>query len=198
MELDDLKNTWKQDNQKQTKTPNIMEMIHQKSRGPIASLKTAFRKQMAAITVLMSMIIVTNARNVDSVSSNILFWSYIGFCLALIVAFYFNYRLTSKMESMDDRVKNNLEQHVALLEQRLKWQAIGARIVIVFFILLLEIIPHYQHLRMLDKWHSLSPWIRFFSYGAFFIFQYFIGNAVKKKRFGKHLDYLKNLLKELK
>jgi len=198
MELDDLKNAWKQDDQKQTKTPNIMEMIHQKSRGPIASLKTAFRKQMAAITVLMSMIIITNARNVDSVSSNILFWSYIGFCLALIIAFYFNYQLTRKMESMDDRVKNNLEQHVALLEQRLKWQAIGARIVIVFFILLLEIIPHYQHLRMLDKWHSLSPLIRFSSYGAFFIFQYFIGNAVKKNRFGKHLDYLKNLLNELK
>ncbi|RZK01761.1 MAG: hypothetical protein EOO46_19330 [Flavobacterium sp.] len=198
MELDDLKNTWKQDEQKQTKTPNIMEMIHQKSRGPIASLKTAFRKQMAAVTVLMSMIIVTNARNVDNISSNILFWTYIGFCIALIVAFYFNYQLTRKMETMDDRVKNNLEQHVSLLERRLRWQAIGARIVILFFILLLEIIPHYQHLRMLDKWHSLSPLVRFSSYAAFLVLQYFLSNAVKKNRFGKHIDHLKDLINELK
>ena len=198
MELDDLKNTWKQEDTKQTKTPNIMEMIHQKSRGPVASLKTAFRKQMIAVTVLMSTIIISNARNVDSVSSNILFWSYIAFCLSLVFAMYFNYRLVAKMEKMDGQVKSNLEEHVSLLEQRMKWQNIGARIVILFFIVLLEVIPHYQHLRMLDKWHALSPAIRFSSYAAFMIFQYFLSNAVKRKRFGRHIDYLKQLLNELR
>ena len=108
-------------------------MIHQKSSGPIATLKHGFRKQMTLVTVVMSMIIVTHAKNVNNVSSNILFWSYIAFCLAMIAGCYFNYRLTREMESMDDKVKNNLEQHVTLLEQRMKWQMIVARMMLLLF-----------------------------------------------------------------
>ena len=198
MELDQLKNTWRQEHTEQTKTPNIMEMIHQKSRGPVASLKTAFRKQMAAVSVLMCIIVAMYAKKVDNVSSNLLFWTYIGFCLFLILAMYFNYRLTAKMERMDSQVKTNLEGHVTLLEQRLKWQNITARVVLLFFIVLLEVIPHYQHLRMVDKWHSLSPVIRFSAYAGYMVFQYFLSNAIKRKRFGVHLDHLKQLLKEVR
>jgi cyanate permease len=198
MELDDLKQSWKQGDKTPSNTPNIMELIHQKSKGPIASLKTAFRKQMGAITAIMASIIITQARNIDNASSNVLFWTYIGFCLAMIAAFYFNYRLTQKMESMDEQVKNNLEQHVALLEQRLKWQVIGTRLVGLLFVLLLEVLPLYQHGRMLDKWHALPAAIRFACYAAFFVLQYFLGRAIKQRKFGKHLDHLKSLLQELR
>src|SRR5687767_1525123 len=102
MELDDLKHAWKQENNKQTKTQDIMELIHQKSKGPIASLKTAFRKQMMVVTALMSIVIAIQAKNVDSISSNLLFWTFIGFCLSMIFAFYYNYRYTGKMENMDE------------------------------------------------------------------------------------------------
>ena len=198
MELDDLKKTWKQENQKQTKTPDIMELIHQKSRGPIASLKNSFRKQMIVVTALMSMVIATQAGNLDSTSSNLLFWTFIGFCLAMILTFYMNYRQTGKMEAMDEKVKNNLMKYVNMMEQRLRWQNIGARVVILFLILLLEIIPLYQHVRMLDTWNSLSPLIRFSSYAAYLVFQYYISRSVTRRKFGKHLDHLKHLLKEVK
>ena len=197
MELDDLKQAWKKENNKQTKTPDIMELIHQKSKGPIASLKNSFRKQMMVVTALMSVVIATQANNVDSISSNLLFWTFIGFCLSMILAFYYNYRYTGKMENMDEKVKTNLEHHVTMLEQRLKWQNIFARLVILLFILLLEVIPLYQHVRMLDKWHALSPFIRFGSYAAYLVLQYFISRAVTQKKFGKHLDHLKGLLKEI-
>lgn len=198
MELDDLKKTWKQENQKQTKTPDIMELIHQKSRGPIASLKNSFRKQMIVVTALMSMVIATQAGNLDSISSNLLFWTFIGFCLAMILTFYMNYRQTGKMEAMDEKVKNNLMKYVNMMEERLRWQNIGARVVILFLILLLEIIPLYQHVRMLDTWNSLSPLIRFSSYAAYLVFQYYISRSVTRRKFGKHLDHLKSLLKEVK
>jgi hypothetical protein len=197
MELDDLKKAWKQEDKKPTKTTDIMELIHHKSKGPIAALKTAFRKQMFAVIALMSAFIATQANNVDSVSSNLLFWTYIGFCMAMFGGLYLNYQLTRKMERMDEKVKHNLEQHIAMLEQRLKWQKISARVVILFFILLLEVIPLYQHLRMLDTWHALSPIIRFSSYAAFLVFQYFLSRAITQKKFGKHLDHLKNLLQEV-
>ena len=198
MELDDLKKTWKQENQKQTKTPDIMELIHQKSKGPIASLKNSFRKQMIVVTALMSMVIATQAGNLDSTSSNLLFWTFIGFCLAMILTFYMNYRQTGKMEAMDEKVKNNLMKYVNMMEQRLRWQNIGARVVILFLILLLEIIPLYQHVRMLDTWNSLSPLIRFSSYAAYLVFQYYISRSVTRRKFGRHLDHLKSLLKEVK
>jgi hypothetical protein len=198
MELDDLKKAWKQENSKQTKTPDIMELIHQKSKGPIASLKNSFRKQMMFVTAMMTIVIATQAGNLDSISSNILFWTFIGFCLAMIFTFYINYRQTGKMASMDDKVKNNLIQYVDRMEQRLKWQNTGARIVILILILLLEIIPHYQHVRMLDTWHSLHPLIRFSSYAAYLVIQYFISRSVTQRKFGKHLDHLKTLLREVK
>jgi hypothetical protein len=198
MELDDLKQAWKGQDNKQTKKHHIMELIHQKSTGPIAALKTAYRKQMVFVIAIMSMIIATQGKNVDSISSNILFWTYMGFCLAMITAFFLNYRLTAKMERMDNPVKNNLEQHVAMLEQRLKWQLVGARFVLVFFIILLEVIPHYQHLRMLSTWHNLPALLRFSSYAAFLVLQYFMSRAITQKKFGKHLDRLKLLLQEMK
>ena len=175
-----------------------MELIHQKSRGPIASLKNSFRKQMIVVTALMSMVIATQAGNLDSISSNLLFWTFIGFCLAMILTFYMNYRQTGKMEAMDEKVKNNLMKYVNMMEQRLRWQNIGARVVILFLILLLEIIPLYQHVRMLDTWNSLSPLIRFSSYAAYLVFQYYISRSVTRRKFGKHLDHLKSLLKEVK
>jgi hypothetical protein len=198
MELDDLKNAWKQDAGKQTNTPDIMELIHQKSKGPIASLKTAFRKQMAAVAVLMSTVVFSFARNVESLGSHLLFWTCMGFCVALIAALFANYRLSQKMESMNEKVKDNLEQHVALLEQRLKWQNIGARVVILVFILLLEVIPLFQHIRMVSTWHALSPFIRFSVYAAYLVFQYFLSRFVQQRKFGKHLDHLKSLLQEMR
>ena len=195
MELDDLKQAWQQ-TPVQKQNTNIMELIHQKSKGPIASLKNSFRKQMIVVTAMMSVVIATQANNVDSISSNLLFWTFIGFSLSMILAFYYNYRYTGKMENMDEKVKINLEHHVTMLEQRLKWQNIFARIVILLFIILLEVIPLYENVRMLNKWHALSPFIRFGSYAAYLVLQYFLSRAVTQKKFGKHLDRLKGLLKE--
>lgn len=198
MELDDLKQTWKQVDKQSTQNQNIMELIHQKSKGPIASLKTAFRKQMRFMLVIMIALAVTNGRNLDNPASNVLFWTYIAFCTAVIILFYFNYRLTGKMEGMDGRVKNNLEIYIAMLEQRLKWQYIGVRIVALVFILLVEVLPFYWHARMLDKWHSLSPLIRFATYAVFLLFQYFASRSIMQRKFGQHLSHLKGLVKELK
>ncbi len=196
MELDDLKQAWKQQGGQPLTTPAITAMIHQQSRGPIAALKRAFRKQMVAVSTLLTVVIATWAKNVSSVSSHLLFWTYLGFCLALLVSLYVNYRITSRMESMDEKVKHNLEQHVTLLEQRLRWQMIGSRAVILFFILLLEVIPLYQHVRMLATWHALSPVVRFSAYAAYLVFQYFLSRAIAQNKFGKHLDHLKRMLDE--
>jgi len=115
----------------------------------------------------------------------------------MIVFASMNYRIVEKMGTMDGMVKHNLEQQVDLLETRLKWKLIVLRIVLVFFVILLEVIPYFQHYRMLDKWHSLSPLVRFASYAGFFILQYFLSRVVSERKFGSHIKYLKDLMNEM-
>ena len=198
MELDDLKKAWKQDENENLQTQNIMELIHQKSRGPIASLKNSFKRQMLAISTLLVVVLATNSRYIETVPAYILLFTYVAFCLSVILALFLNYRLTGKLESMDGNVKTNLEAYVTMLDRRLKWQYIGSRLVVVVLIILVELLPLFYHARMLDKWHSVSPFIRFPAYAAYLLFVYFMSRKVKERKFGRHLTHLRELLKEMK
>lgn len=198
MELDDLKQTWKQDDTiRKIKNTDIMELIQHKSYGPVAALKKAFNKQMRLMAILPLLIFATNLDDVQKVFTNIMFWSYIAFCAGVIVYSWFNYRLVRKMEGMDKMVKPNLEEQIDILETRVRWQTIGIRIVAIYFIILMEVLPYIQHIRMLDKWHSLSPLIRFTFYAAFLALQYFTSRRVLYQKFGCHLAYLKSLIMEM-
>ena len=198
MELDDLKKAWQQEKKQSIQTPDIMQLIHQKSRGPIASLKKSFRKQMTVVAVLMTTVMIANGRQVESVPGQVLLYTYIAFCFAVILGFYQNYRLTQRMERMDQNVKENLEDYVDQLQKRLKWQYLGARLVVLVFILLLEILPLYFHARMLDRWHSVSPLIRFSAYAVYMLLVFFISRRVKERKFGQHLRHLKEVLTTIK
>ena len=175
-----------------------MEMIHQKSKGPIASLKRSFSKQIRFVVFLMIAMIATQIRNLDNRAAQIFIGTYMGFCILVALFFYWNYRVTDRLEAMDTNVKTGLENYVSSLSERLKWHNIGVRIVALIFILLLEIVPLFLHARMLDKWHELSPFIRFPAYAAFLLLQYFTARSIQREKFGQHLAYLEELIKELK
>src|SRR5258706_3695349 len=197
MELDDLKQTWKQSETKKNINTDIMKLVQHKSYGPIAALKREFRKQIMLMMILPVMLLLTNADDISRVLTSVMFWSYVAFCSGIVVFAYYNYRIVSKMEVMDGMVKSNLEQQVNILETRLKWKIIGLRIALLYFILLTETVPYFQHYRMLDKWHSLSPFIRFGSYAALLMTQYFLSAKIIRRKFGRHLNYLKDLVQEM-
>jgi len=197
MELDDLKQTWKETTIKKNKTTDIMEIMKHKSYGPIAALKREFRKQIAVMALLPLFLLFTTIDDMSRIFTNVLFWSYATFCLGMVVFAAVNYRIVKKMGTMDGMVKSNLEQQIDLLETRLKWKLIGLRIVLLFFIVLVEVVPWFQHYRMLDKWHSLSPLIRFGTYAAFLVLQYFLSRIVSERKFGGHIKYLKTLMNEM-
>jgi hypothetical protein len=197
MELDDLKQTWQQSQSIKPSNTNIMELIQQKSYGPLAALKKAFRKHILLMIVLPAYVIITNTDDLNHALKSVMLWAYIAFFLSVIVFTYYNYRMVSKMESMDHLVKANLEQQVNLLQTRMKWKKNGLTIALLFFILLAEIVPYFQHYRMSDKWLTVAPAIRFLSYASFFIFQHFISTWVNERRYGRHLRYLKELVNEM-
>ena len=121
-----------------------------------------------------------------------------GFCILAVVFFYFDYRIATRMESMEGAVKANLDKQTLLLEKRLRWKIIGLPIITLFFILLLEVLPYVQHYRMLNTWHNLSPFIRFGAYGLLLLLQYFSSRSINERKFGAHLRRLKELVKEMR
>ena len=197
MELNDLKKSWKQIPVNNITNTDIMELIQHKSYGPIAALKKAYRKQIILMMLLPFLLLATNMDEISKPLTSVLFWTYVAFCLGVIIYASYNYRLVSKMEGMDKMVKETLEKQVAFLETRMKNMFVGLRIVLLVLITLTEILPYFQHYRMLDKWHSLNPLIRFGSYAALLTYQYFVGRWMLQRKFGEHIAYLKNLVKEI-
>ena len=196
MELDDLKQSWNETPPTTAKNKNIMEMIQHKSYGPVAALKRGYRKQMIVMAIMPFVLLLTNAADISKPLTSVLYWTYVVFAIGVIWFAYYNYRIADRMQDMNGMVKSNLEQQVLLLQTRLRWKIIGLRIALLFFIVLIEVLPYFQHYRMLDKWHSLPILTRYAVYVGFFLFQYFLSPVVLQRKFGRHLNYLQGLLKE--
>src|SRR6059058_2549527 len=197
MELDELKNTWQQMPPQKNINTDIMEIIQHKSYGPLAALKKTFRKQMVLMFLIPFLLLLTNAQDIQGVLTSILFWSYVAFCIYIIVFAYYNYRIVDKMENMGAMVKTTLEQQIYLLEKRANWEITTLRVVLLFFIVLVEVVPYLQHYRMLDKWHSLPAAVRIGAYAFLLLLQYLLNKRLKQRKVGRHLDYLKELLKQM-
>ena len=197
MELDDLKHRWKEKTNQKPTNKGIMEMIQHKSYGPVAALKRSYRKQIVVMLLMPFFLLATNAEDISRPLNSVLYWSYVVFCVGMVAFSTNNYIIADKMQRMDGLLKENLEQQITLLETRMKWTIIGLRVVLLFFIVLVEVVPYFQHFSTLDKWHSLPVYARFGVYAALLISQYFLTPFVLRRKFGRHLDSLKELVKEL-
>jgi hypothetical protein len=197
MELDDLKQTWQQTPANDKTNTDIMDIIQHKSYGPIAAMKRELRKHIAFMALLPFILMLTNITNIEGVFRSVMYWSYVLFCIGAITHSYYNYRIVSRMGIMDVMIKASLEQQVELLERRIRQSLIWLRFVMIYFIILCEVVPYFQHYRMLAYWHGLSPWIRYAAYAGLLAMQYFTSKAVARRKYGEHLNYLRQLTKEL-
>ena len=197
MELDELKQAWNNAPAKKNINTNIMNLIQHKSYGPVAALKRSYRKEMAMMLLIPFLLLLTNIDDVGGVMRSIMFWSYVAFCITVVGFAYYNYRIVDKLGSTDKLVKDYLEQQITVVQTNLKRTIIGIRIALLYFIILAEVLPHFQHYRMLDKWHAVAPSIRFSAYAGFLILQYFVNKKVAERKYGVHLTYLKELTKEM-
>ena len=197
MELDELKQTWKQIPMKNNINTDIMKLIQHESYGPLAAMKRVFKKQIIVMAVIPLVLLATNLNDVHIVFTSVIFWCYVAFCIGIIVFAYYNYRIVSKMENMDGMVRANLEQQINLLESRMKLELIGMRGVLLFFIVLAEVVPYLQHYRLLDLWHSFSPVVRIITYMILLFLQYFMNRRISQRNLGVHLAHLKKLMNEM-
>jgi hypothetical protein len=197
MELDELKQLWDATPVENKQQTNIMELIQQKSYGPLVALKRTYRKQIVAMTVLPLVLLIVNLNDIEKTLTSVLFWSYVVFCIGIVLFARYNYEIVKNMQSLDTVVKTNLEQQITLLQKRADLEILGLRVVLFFFILLLETVPYFQHYRMLDKWHSISIFVRIGSYGGLLLLQYVLNKRLKEQRIGRHLAYLKRVVAQM-
>ena len=61
----------------------------------------------------------------------------------------------------------------------------------------MTVVPYFQNFRMLNTWHSLSPFIRFGAYAGLFLFQYFLSRRISDRKFGQPIARLKELVKQM-
>src|SRR5436853_4264771 len=101
MELYDLKQTWNETNINKNKNKDIMDLMKQKSYGPIAALKREFRKQIVVMALLPLFLLFTTIEELSGIFTNVLFWSYTAFCLGMVTFAIVNYRIVEKLGTMD-------------------------------------------------------------------------------------------------
>jgi len=195
MELDDLKGTWKNESELTKLNADIMEIIQHKTYGPLAAMKRVFKRQIVLMATIPLLLIATNANDVHAVFTSVMFWTYVVFCMCVVSFAYKSYRIVQHMELMEP-VKGALARQIDLLEKRKRWELAGLRVGLLTFVALTEIVPYFQHYRMLDYWHSLPPALRLSAYLALFAMQYFMNRKIARRNIGVHLDYLRRLMNE--
>jgi hypothetical protein len=197
MEIDDLKKIWNESQPDKKATVKIMEIIQRKDGGPLESLKRSYRKQIFVMSIMPVLLILSNLSNVDKVFTSVLFWSYVLFCIGVIIFARVNYNIVSEMQRGDIMVKDNLNQQIMLLEKRSNLEILGLRSALIFFIVLIEVLPFFQHYRMLDKWNSLEPVYRIGAYLFILALQHVMIRKVKHRKVGRHLEDLKILANQM-
>jgi Ca2+/Na+ antiporter len=198
MELDELKQHWKQtDNIPSPDKQNIMDLIQNKSYGPVAELKRSYRRLMSVMILIPVAVFLTNLTNLDAMISSIIFWVYIAFCAGLFVYGWISYQTVKQMERTEQVVKEHLTKQLSILSTRLRQKLIFQWIALIVLIALTEIMPYFQDIHLLNSWHSLSPFIRFGAYAALLFLQQFATRRVAQARYGQHLERLSQLVKDM-
>ena len=195
MELDELKKSWQRFGEKM-KAPqkDIQELIKNRSEQPLAKLKRRFRKGMLLMPAIASIVIIQFSHNNDF-ASHVLVWYLLCFCAIMLVYFYVNYRLVSKMESNESDVHSNLLRQTKLLTQLLQFRLLLMRGAVALFFALVELMMYFRHGGGYESWHARPVIYRLLVYVGTFIFFFFFTRIAMNHRYRKNIRHLQDLVK---
>ncbi len=197
MELDNLKQTWQESsNILKPLNNNTMELIQNKSYGPLASLISKFKTQLLSIPLFIGLFIyqlVTKPQLFQSPSIWVLYL--IG--LVLSIYFVYNYLLASKLQNPSESVKFNMEIQLKKLETGFKWFRVVAAIFYILIPVALELALYFNIEKDFQEWGQVNIYIRVLTYIAGFVFMKLLSKRWFKKEYGEHLQNLKRLIEQM-
>ena len=197
MELDDLKQDWKNAGEKlQTPTYNFNELLITRSSGPLNDLKAKYKKQM--ILLPLAAAVLGFAMTQKSVlQHNAFIWLIIPVLLLLALMYYRSYRLVIKMEKTTaETLKGSMQENVVLLNRNAKQHLYFTRVLLFVFIVLLEVTMYYQISTTFNFWLERLWFIRLAVYALFIFIQPHVTRFFFKKNFGQYINRLQQLLEQ--
>ncbi|WP_347158533.1 hypothetical protein [Pontibacter chitinilyticus] len=173
-----------------------MEIIQNKSNGPIAQLKHRFRKQLIVLPLVIALVTLNLSRHHD-LFSDALFWFFVVIGLVMCGYFLFSYRLVSHIASMEGMVKTNLKKQVTTLERGYRVRMLVLRILPILFLALLELLLFLNQEPSLARWHAQPLGIRLLCYAAVWSAFFLLTKYVLRHKYGRHIQHLKELVAQM-
>lgn len=196
MELDDLKKSWRQSGE-QIKAPqkDIRQLIQAGSDHPLVKLKRRFRKGMLLMPAIAAIIAIEFSHKKDF-ESHFASWYLLSFCAIMMVYFFVNYRLVSKMLENAGNVHANLVHQTKTLSQFLKIRLILMRGAVALFFVLHEVLK-YLYSDEGHAWQASDLFRRLPTYLFVFILFFFFTRIAMNHRYRKNIQQLQQLVKEM-
>ena len=207
MELDDLKDIWKEVGEKpilQQQQP-LMEMLSKPSHSPIAKMKRYLLAELVLLIVLLGACAIYYFIAFKGTFS-IFAWMYIIIAIAFGIYYYYKNKLLNEMQCSNCMVKANLERQVNKLQKFVRAYLLYGTLLLPVVILFLWIVL-YSRLPHLGDWMIFFPsnkmplWetilINTVSLTLVTIILYYLNKGYINKLYGRHIKRLREIIREM-
>jgi len=205
MELDELKNIWKDKSIEAAGADKISAMIRKQSQSPIARMKRNLRMEL--LILIFSLGIVAAYYFIAFKSE----YSIIGWVYALLLVLFCYYffrknKLLNEMQCSSCRVKSNLELQLRILERYVRFYLISGTAILPILFIFLGIVLYYKKAALINEtilypsatnpvWEFLLAWFILLSVST--TIMWVLNRGYVNKLYGRHISKLKQLLAQI-
>ncbi|WP_316801800.1 hypothetical protein [Pedobacter nototheniae] len=200
MELDNLKNSWNSVSVDLNSNKfDIINATKKEMESPLSALKKISKKQMLVLPLLFIFLLIMTGF-VPEMKSQLLVW--MAFILLPLTALYhyFNLRMIKGLEETNGSVKNDLQRKVKRLVTSNITYLTLTRVILLILMILAEILLQSNRMDLIPGLEILKfivlP-LRLLIYVGVIGVHYVVSKYTFNLYFGKYLNHLKSLLKEM-
>lgn len=205
MELDDMKNIWKDKTVGAAGADKISAMIGRQSQSPIAKMKRNLRMELLIVIFSFGAVAVYYLIAFKSEYS-IIGWVY-AFLLVLFCYYFFRKnKLLNEMQCSSCQVKSNLELQLRMLERYVRFYLISGTAVIPLLFIFLGIVLYYKKPTLNNQtifypsatnpvWKFLLAWFILLTIAT--AIMWVLNKGYVNKLYGRHINKLKQLLAQI-
>src|SRR4030095_4342737 len=205
MELDDMKNIWRDKSVEPVGSDKISSMSGKQSQSPIARMKRNLRMELLILTFSLGIVAAYYFIAFKSEYS-IIGWVY-SLLLGLFCYYFFRKnKLLNEMQCSSCRVKSNLELQLRMLERYVRFYLISGTAVVPLLMIFLGIVFYYEKRDLIGRtiffpspdhpvWKFLLAWVVLLSLTT--TIMGLANRSYVNSLYGRHIMRLKQLLSQI-
>jgi hypothetical protein len=207
MELDDLKQVWQQQTTENIDVRNdkkIIDMIQDKNYGPLATIKSKYLRGFIFVGIayayLTVLFITTPQKWQNFINNKGLLFLFVFLVPFAIIQYWSRIRslkAINRIQNINEPIKRDIEKQMLSIQKDYKLQNILYVVSFALMGVFFEMLTQQRSKTDMADWYNVPMYLRVLAYIGLVILSYFYGKWVFQKRFGKHIDYLKNMLCEM-